>query len=80
MLLTFHIRVAHFGLLKKENIYTKFLFLLSQFFHPGSPNLGARIKCAQNRHIAVQNGPKISPGYDIYIDIIVSITPGQKRL
>ena len=53
-------RVVHFfGMLKKKSICMKYLYLFSQKkFSPGLPNLGAQIKCAQNRYTAVQTNLK----------------------
>ena len=45
-------------MLKKKSIYTKYLYLLSQFFSPDLPNLGAQIRCDQNRYTAVQTDLK----------------------
>ena len=54
MCLKFHIRAVHFfGMWKKKSIFTKYLFTF-----PGLPNLGAKIRCAQNRYTAVQTDPK----------------------
>ena len=39
---------------KRKIIYTIYLCLLPQTFFSGLPNLGAKIRCAQNRYIAVQ--------------------------
>ena len=48
-------------MLKKKYIYMKYLCLLSQKkFSPGLTNLGAQIRCAQNRYIAAQTDLKYS--------------------
>ena len=69
MWLTFRIKVAHFfGMLKKKSIYTKYLCLLPQkCFFPGLRNLGAQIRCAQNRYNDVQNVKQILLKANLYI-------------
>ena len=49
----FHVRGLHlFSMLKKKS---KYLCVFSQnIFSPGLPNLGAQIRCAQNRYTAAQ--------------------------
>ena len=56
MCLMLHIRVVHFfAILKKESIYKKYIYLLSQEkYFPGLPNLGAQISSVQNWYTAVQ--------------------------
>ena len=70
MCLSFHIKVVRLcGMPKKKSIYKKHLCLLSlEIFPPGLPNLGSKIRCAQNWYTAVQI-IKVPPASG-YLDII----------
>ena len=58
MCLTFHVRVVHFfGMLKKISFTRKYLLTFTNF-SLGLPNMGAQIRCVQNRYIAVQTDLK----------------------
>ena len=54
MCLMFHVRVVHFlGILKKK-IAQNICLLSQNYFFTGSINLGAQMRCTQNRYAAVQ--------------------------
>ena len=80
MCLTFHIRVVHFiCMLKYKSIYTKYLCLFSQKkIFPGLRNLGAQIRCVQNRYTAVQTEHNLKfyiclPGVVVFLVLIKKI-------
>ena len=60
MFLTFHVRFGlFFGMLKRQ-VFTRIIYAYfhKKLFFPSLPNLGAQIRCAQNRYIAVQRDLK----------------------
>ena len=53
---------------KKEKYLHKIsMFTFANFFFPGLPNLGAKIRCAQNRYTAVQTDPNTPYNYSVYL-------------